>query len=76
MLAQMLSNVKKKVIFYLTWINTRKAVMVISELGTAKPGEQTTCCTDVEMFYKENGAAYVTRTRDPRITNAMLYQLS
>jgi hypothetical protein len=23
-----------------------------------------------------NGAAYVTRTRDPRITNAVLYQLS
>ena len=25
---------------------------------------------------KENGAAYRTRTCDPRITNAMLYQLS
>ena len=24
----------------------------------------------------QNGAACVTRTRDPRITNAMLYQLS
>jgi len=23
-----------------------------------------------------SGAAYVTRTRDPRITNAVLYQLS
>ncbi len=25
---------------------------------------------------QENGAAWVTRTPDPRITNAMLYQLS
>jgi hypothetical protein len=30
--------------------------------------------TDADEW--ENGAAYVTRTRDPRITNAVLYQLS
>lgn len=29
-----------------------------------------------EMRFNENGAAYRTRTCDPRITNAMLYQLS
>jgi hypothetical protein len=28
------------------------------------------------VFSKKYGAACVTRTRDPRITNAMLYQLS
>ena len=29
-----------------------------------------------EHFEKKNGAAYVTRTRDPVITNDVLYQLS
>lgn len=30
----------------------------------------------LRAMLKENGAACVTRTRDPRITNAVLYQLS
>jgi hypothetical protein len=29
-----------------------------------------------QLFFKESGAAYVTRTRDPVITNDVLYQLS
>jgi hypothetical protein len=28
------------------------------------------------LFQGKSGAAYVTRTRDPRITNAVLYRLS
>lgn len=40
------------------------------------PGISLTGTKAETMLFLENGAAYVTRTRDPIITNDVLYQLS
>ena len=64
-------------------ISHTKFLAVLPE-GQPRPGPKSHVC-QVEGFFTRkpcaisgfgNGAACVTRTRDPRITNAMLYRLS
>ena len=43
---------------------------------TTPPDRRPITLAWIQVGSPKNGAACVTRTRDPRITNAMLYQLS